>query len=281
MENLNSNTELNSNNTPMAKHLSQLELFLQGIKDIFKNWTALRMCMDRNITDIYNNVIELVNEEDEIVEELEFNVALGTVYDKICSTIKKEKNIIIQEKSIAKILKTFIDNYFFISLEDESDIDKAIMIVKLFHELKNNKTEYLNKIKNHNLNIEFSCNFPVSVNDKIDTNNYISEESYDEEEEDDDEEEINNNNKQSNIKSNIKKEIKIKKQEEKKEIEDILNGKYKNKKNNNNNNNLPLDVLNELNDIKLSNNKNNNNSNIKDDDNDDGFEEVNKKKKKK
>lgn len=74
-------------NLQPKKHESQLEQFLDGIKYIFRSWTALRLCIDSHLPLVYENIVELVNDNDEIVEELEFNVVIGTVYEEICKTI--------------------------------------------------------------------------------------------------------------------------------------------------------------------------------------------------
>lgn len=69
------------------KHENQLEQFLEGMKFIFRSWTALRLCIDSHLPLIYENIVELVNDNDEIVEELQFNVVLGTIYEEICKII--------------------------------------------------------------------------------------------------------------------------------------------------------------------------------------------------
>lgn len=62
-------------------------LFLQGLEIIFRNWTALRMLLDSNGAFIYNSIQEVLNDKEEVVEELEFNIVVGTVYEEVCSIL--------------------------------------------------------------------------------------------------------------------------------------------------------------------------------------------------
>lgn len=62
-------------------------LFLEGLQLIFKNWTALRMLMDSNSAYIYNTVQEVLNDKEEVVEELEFSITVGTIYEEICTIL--------------------------------------------------------------------------------------------------------------------------------------------------------------------------------------------------
>ena len=81
----NENTKINEIklNSPQEMKL----LFLKGMEIIFKNWTALRMSIDSNGGKIYNNIKELLNEKDEIIEELEFNIIIGSLYENICTIL--------------------------------------------------------------------------------------------------------------------------------------------------------------------------------------------------
>lgn len=220
------------------KHKSQLDIFLEGVNLIFKNWTALRLCIDNNATLIFNNYIEVVNDQEEIYEELEFNIKLGEVYDSICDILTKEKSTNFQEQKISEVLKKFIDEYFYVTLEDESNIDISRMIVKLFNEISIDKDDYINKLKLFKHSMQFNIVFPIKPDTKINLDDYESCSDEDEATENEETE------------------------EEKKEMKDIVDGKFKNKKKNND---IPLDVIHEINKMDLCN-----------EDNDEGFEEVKK-----
>lgn len=78
------------NNTENKKEFSakeKKELFLKGLEAIFKHWTALRMSMDTNGSLVYNNIQEVSNEKGEIVEELMFNISIGSIYEEICTIL--------------------------------------------------------------------------------------------------------------------------------------------------------------------------------------------------
>jgi hypothetical protein len=235
----------------------QLDLFLEGIQLIFKNWSALRFCIDTHATDIFNNIVEVVNDQEEIIEELEFNIVIGTVNDKICSIIKKEKSTNLQEKTIAAVLKKFVEDYFFISLQDESEYEISCMIVKL--DISKNSDTYLNKLKSYKNAVEYNIDFPCKIDAKVDLDDFYSS---DEEEEELDEEE------------------KKKKDENNTEIKEILEGKYKGSSKKNKND-LPPELVDELHKLNMKTEDNkidDNNSQIEDDD---GFVEVSSNKKKK
>lgn len=83
----NSKNELKKSLTPEDKKL----LFLEGLQLIFKNWTALRMLMDSNSAYIYNTIQEVLNDKEEVVEELEFNITVGTIYEEICTILVRIK----------------------------------------------------------------------------------------------------------------------------------------------------------------------------------------------
>lgn len=225
------------------KHVNQLDLFLEGLRYIFKNWTAFRLCIDNNATLIFNNVIEVVNDKEEIEEELEFNIILGQIFENICSAIKNEPSPNFQEKIISELLKKFMEEYFFISLEDESNIDIARMIVKLFKEISSNKTDYLERIKNFKPKMEYNIEYPCKITTKINLEDYESDSDDEGEQEESDE-------------------------EMKEEMKEIVEGKFKKTKNENLEHH---DIIKEIGGT--------NNDHHMDID-DEGFEEVGKKKKK-
>jgi hypothetical protein len=69
------------------------KLFLEGLEIIFRNWTALRMLMDSNGAYIYNTVQEVLNDKEEIVEELDFNISIGTIYEEICTILVSRSSL--------------------------------------------------------------------------------------------------------------------------------------------------------------------------------------------
>lgn len=247
----------NINNINTQSPKTQLTIFIEGIDIIFKNWTALRLCIDNNITYISNHIIELLNEKEEIVEELEFNVKIGQVIDSICGIIKRETSETMRERRIAEVLKSFIEEFFFISLEDGSDIDITIMIIKLFNDVISNKNEYLNKIKGLKHAMQFHIDYPIKVEDLVNKNMNDSLCSSSEGEEDEEGEDEEEGDEEDNL-----------------EMKEILEGKYKKKKKKNEDE-VDFDNL-DINDKK---DKDKDKEDIEDIE--DGFEVVGKKKKKK
>ena len=115
------------------------EKFRTGCISIFKCWTAFRMTLDQNpqilryITD--NNTIEI-------------NDFLEILYDDILTTIKSNKSGIKElTDNVADCLNYFVGDYFRVQLADDSDLDVAKDLIKLYDELKYGKETFLNELK--------------------------------------------------------------------------------------------------------------------------------------
>ncbi len=80
----------------------------------------------------------------------------------------KENSKNFQEKLIAQLVKTFLQEYFFMSLEDESEVDIAKKVVKLFSEISKDSLKYLTTLKEFKLNMKFNIPFPCKISDKVD-----------------------------------------------------------------------------------------------------------------
>ena len=107
------------------------EKFRTGCISIFKCWTAFRMTLDQNpqilryITD--NNTIEI---------------------NDILTTIKSNKSGIKElTDNVADCLNYFVGDYFRVQLADDSDLDVAKDLIKLYDELKYGKETFLNELK--------------------------------------------------------------------------------------------------------------------------------------
>lgn len=203
MEQINSNEDKNIISFVNTSASDKKKYFLLGIQEIFRNWTALRMSIDRNSALIYNNIIECIDESEEIIEELEFNQELGKLYETICSIMIKEKAKNIREKSISTELKKFIDYYFFISLEDGSESEISCKIGKLFDEISQEKSTYYNNLFKYTTYIKFNIPFPCKINDDVKLD-YSSESENESKEENDSLSDIEENDIDMNLeKSNI------------------------------------------------------------------------------
>ena len=114
------------------------EKYKKGCIAIFKCWTAFRMTLDQNpqilryIT--YNNTIEI-------------NDFLEILYDDIIDTIKTNKSGMKElTDKVADCLNYFIGDYFKVQLADDSDLDVAKDLIKLYDELKYGKETLLNEL---------------------------------------------------------------------------------------------------------------------------------------
>ena len=178
--------------THMKNAKTKKEKFIQGCISVFKKWSAFRIAIDDNpkILTYYN--------EDETV--LEINEMLETLYDELFSICDCGKFVGKEcEMELADCLNGFIEDYFNISLEDESDIDIARILMMLYEDLQKGSDNYLTFLKNNETKGlgKFSIEFPILGNQKIIFEKDADDEDDEEEDEDEDEEMQNedNNNK--------------------------------------------------------------------------------------
>lgn len=61
--------------------------FLKGIQMLFSQWSAFRLCLDNLSYKVYNNSVNVIDEDGKEIEELEFNIILGTLYEEICTIL--------------------------------------------------------------------------------------------------------------------------------------------------------------------------------------------------
>ena len=136
--------------------------FTQGCVSIFKKWAAFRMALDEN-----PKVLTYYNEDQTV---LEINEMLETLYDELYSILSSNKySGSSLENELADCLAGFIEDYFQVVLADESDIEIARVLIRLYSELVNGKEDELNHLKeNESKNIvKYSIEFPILGNQKI------------------------------------------------------------------------------------------------------------------
>ena len=205
MENQNNSLKTNFNKSVIRSY------FREGCINIFKKWTAFRLALDNN-----PQILTYYNEDQSI---LEINEYLEMLYDDILNSIVNDKtnNKECIQDEIADCLYTFIGDYFNAELDDQSDIEISKILYKLFLELKDGKTEYLESLKKEKNKIKYNIDFPISGNQKIIMEKYEEEE--EEEEDEKEENEVNKNldkncDKEQNINKNKKKDNKMEIDEE-------------------------------------------------------------------
>lgn len=172
------------------------EKFIQGVVYIFKKWSAFRLALDNN-----PKILTYYNEDQSV---LEINEMLSSLYEEIWTTLNSGSfsgQMLIDE--LADILYGFINDYFNIILEDQSDSEIAEILIKLYNELKQGKDKMFTALENYkNPSIKYNIEFPILGNQKV-----IFEKSNDEESEEEDmdisedekeEEKKNDNNNNNN-----------------------------------------------------------------------------------
>ena len=95
---------------------------------------------------------------------------LETLYDELYSILSSNKySGSSLENELADCLAGFIEDYFQVVLADESDIEIARVLIRLYSELVNGKEDELNHLKeNESKNIvKYSIEFPILGNQKI------------------------------------------------------------------------------------------------------------------
>ena len=168
----------------MKNAKTKKEKFVQGCISVFKKWSAFRIAIDDNpkILTYYN--------EDETV--LEINEMLETLYDELFNICDSGKFVGQEcEMELADCLSGFIEDYFNISLEDDSDIDIARILIMLYEDLQKGSDNYLMFLKNNETKGlgKFSIEFPILGNQKIIFEKDADDEDDEEEDEDEDEDE--------------------------------------------------------------------------------------------
>ncbi|MCQ2815710.1 MAG: pre-rRNA-processing TSR2 family protein [archaeon] len=153
------------------------EKFRQGCVYIFKKWSAFRMALD-----FTPRVLTFYNEDKSV---LEINEMLETLYGELYSTLSSGNfsgQFLIDE--LSDILYGFMNDYFSILLEDQSDGEIANLLIKLYNELSNGKDTLFKRLENYKSETKYTIDFPILGNQKV-----IFENNNDENEEEDEEEE--------------------------------------------------------------------------------------------
>ena len=145
----------------------KFELFTEGATLIFKICAAFRLTLD-HIPEFLDEYIE--DEEDEENDELEINFLLKALFEDIYLEIQKGSIDIV----IAKMLYDFLSENYDTYLEDESEQLVARSLKKLYTEINENKTEFIDKLrevdKTFNYSV-YSIKFPIEeIQDEIKTN---------------------------------------------------------------------------------------------------------------
>lgn len=145
--------------------------FNQGCEFVFKKWTAFRMALDNN-----PKILTYYNEDQSV---LEINEMLSNLFDEMFMTLNSGSfagKSLLDE--LSDILYGFMNDYFNIILEDESEIEVANVIINLYNELKKGEDKLFNKLQNYKTNIKFNIEYPILGNQTV-----IFEKSKDEESE--------------------------------------------------------------------------------------------------
>ena len=180
------------------KHNNQKTLkdkFKEGCIAVFKKWAAFRIAIDSNpkILTYYN--------EDKTV--LEINEMLETLYDELYGILASKSKFgseLLNE--LADCLGGFIDDYFQIRLEDESDLEVAEILIKLFNSLSEGKEDFYTKLLKSEAKIKYSIDFPILGNQKIIFEKAEEDDEDDAEEEEEEEDEKKRENKKSEKEEN-------------------------------------------------------------------------------
>lgn len=165
------------------------EQFKEGFVLILQKWSSFRIALDNN-----PQVLTYINDDN----SLEINKMLGMLYDDVLGTIEKNKGSI--STLVAKVgdcLFGFIQDYFQVDLDDDSDAEVANMLIQLYSELIQNKTTCLSQLKEKSKigKTTYSIYFPIRGDQKVVFEAKDSDDEEDEFEEcDDDENDINKSN---------------------------------------------------------------------------------------
>ena len=177
-----------------AKYKVDREKFKTGCISIFRRWTAFRMALDQN-----PQILNYITKENTI----EINDFLEILYDDILTTITNSKygmKELIQD--VAECLKYFIGDYFKIELADNSDMEIAEVLIKLYNELKDGNEKMLNNLISlqNKISQKYSIEFPITGK-QVPPPKKKDESDYDEEgEEKEEEKESKKENKKENKK---------------------------------------------------------------------------------
>lgn len=163
------------------------EKFTQGCVYVFKKWSAFRLALDNN-----PRILTYYNEDQSV---LEINEMLSTLYDEIFNTLNCGKLAgTMLEDELSDCLYGFMNDYFNIVLEDQSETEVAQVLIQLYNELKKGKDNLYISLENYkNPNTKYSIDFPILGNQKI-----IFEKNDDEEEEEEDMDDMDNKNRNNN-----------------------------------------------------------------------------------
>ena len=177
----------------LKQHKVDREKFKQGCIAIFRRWTAFRMTLDRNpqilryITD--NNTIEI-------------NDFLEILYDDIINTIKSNKSGMKElTDNVADCLNYFIGDYFKVQLADDSDLEIAQDLIKLYDELKWGKVTFLNELiekADKDNKQKYWIEFPITGKQNLENIPKKKKEESDSDEEDEEEEDEKDEKKNNN-----------------------------------------------------------------------------------
>jgi hypothetical protein len=135
-------------------------LFFEGTTLIFKKWSAFRLTLDNNpeVLDEYVEEIEFDENQEEILEVVHmYNLLLCDIYTHL-------ENGYDMIQSIAELLISFFQDFFDTYLEDDSEKAVAKSIIRLFKELKEGKTEFLDNLREINKKFNYkiySIEFPI------------------------------------------------------------------------------------------------------------------------
>jgi hypothetical protein len=177
------------------------EKFKSGCIAIFKRWTAFRMALDQN-----PQILNYITKDNTI----EINDFLEILYDDILTTITNNKygmKELIED--VAECLNYFIGDYFKIELADNSDIEIAEILIKLYNELKDGNEKMLNDLiaRQNKITQKYSIEFPITGKQIPPPKKKDDESESDDEEGEEEEDEKENNKKKEDKKEDDKMKI--------------------------------------------------------------------------
>jgi len=158
----------------------KFSLFKEGFILILKKWSSFRMAIDHNP----QILTQFADEEKKV---LEVNHMLDLLVEDVYNEIRsKTPNRSIN--SVADILFGFMQDFFDVDLMDESEKDVAIGFARLYEDIEKgnnfnnegnfiNSFSYLEKLKNIDKKFDYSkysLDFPIVLNEKFLSKEFIS-----------------------------------------------------------------------------------------------------------
>jgi hypothetical protein len=155
-------------------------IFIEGSILIFKKWASFRMALD-------NNPEVLTQFSDDEDKQLEINEMLNCLFNDILQEMEKESGPVL-EQNVADLIFCFVQEFFDVDLEDDSERQIAKNLIKLYNEIfKENKTEFIDRLRTIDKTFNYSnysIAFPIIVQEKVLVKDFENKMKIDKEEDD-------------------------------------------------------------------------------------------------